>query len=143
MSSSTELDAITVQFKTNPEDMPRISTSSSKLNYTSLKIFQEGIDANAMTTTSDTTELSHLELTQSADEMYIANGDVAFTTLTNPANTPTTPAHIDTHASTVALLLNPNATAETTGTYLDQESQCLFKEKQHQFNRYRNAKKSS
>ena len=140
MSNSTKLDAITAQLETSPKDMPHISTSSSKPNYTSLKLFQEAININAMTIILDTTELVNLAFTRSAADFYNSNGDVSFITLTRSGNNPTTLVCIATHTSAAALLLNPDATAETTDPYLAQESQSLFKEKQRQFNRYRNTK---
>lgn len=71
MPSNNELEAITFQFKTKLADMSCISALSSKLNYISLKIFQEVIAANAMTITSDTTDLGHLELTRSAADLLL------------------------------------------------------------------------
>ena len=120
MSNINALEAITAQFETKPEDMPRISTSSTKLNYTSLKLFQEALDANVMTITSNTTELGHLALTCSAEKKITANDDVSFVIPVSPSATPRTLARIATHAYAASLALNPNATAEITNPFLAQ-----------------------
>ena len=71
MFNSDNLVAITSQFETKDKDMPRISTSSEKLIYTSLKRFQEAFDTNAIAIASDTTELGHLVITISHTEFIL------------------------------------------------------------------------
>ena len=142
MSNINALEAITAQFEAKPEDMPRISTSSTKTKYTFLKLFQEALDANAMTIASDTTELCRLALTRSAEDFFTANDDITFGIPVSPGATHTTPARIATHTSATSLLLNPNATAETTDPFPTQESQRIFGAKQRQYTRYLNAKMS-
>ena len=141
MSTQTGLDAITAQFETRIEDMPRISTSSSKPTYTSIKIFQEVIDANAMSISSFTTELGHLALTRKASEVKTANGGTSFIEPTSPGTAPAPPTRITTRASAAALALDPSATGyQTTDPFLAQEAIRIFSENQRQYTRYCNAK---
>ena len=136
--SLNNLDAITSQFETRSEDMPRISTSSTKPNYTSLKNFQDAIDANAMSIMSSTTELGHLALTRSPTEFTLANG-TAFVIPLNPGTAPNPPPRIGTRASAAALALDPTATAETSDPYKAQEALRTYQDSKHEYNLYRNA----
>ena len=124
MSHLSDMDAITSQFKTRSEDMPRISTSSTKPNYTSLKNFQDALDANAMSVMSYSTELGHLALTRKPEEFTAANNNVSFVTPTNPGNAPTLPS-MSTRSS-------------PTDPFEAQEVLRLFKFQQAQYTRYRN-----
>ena len=87
----SNLDAVTSQFETRSEDMPRISTSSTKPNYTSLKKFQDAIDDNALPIMLTTIELGHLALTRSPTEFTAANNKIDFTILLNPGTALTPP----------------------------------------------------
>ena len=71
--SLSNLDAVISQFETCPEDIPRISTSSTEPNYISLKNFQDTIDANALSIISTTTDLGHIALTRSSTYFTAAN----------------------------------------------------------------------
>ena len=73
MLSPSGYDAITAQFETSIEDMPRISTASTKPNYTSLKIFQEALDGNALTISCQSTQLGMLALSRSKEDYEKAN----------------------------------------------------------------------
>ena len=75
--------------------MPRISTTSTKPNYTSLKNFQDAIDANALSIMSNTTKLGHMALTRTDTKFTAANATAAFSISTNPGNAPTPPPRID------------------------------------------------
>ena len=137
--SLSNLDAVTSQFETRSEDMPRISTSSTKPNYTSLKNFQDAIDANAMSIMSSTTELGHLALTRSPTEFTLANNNTAFVIPLNPGTAPTPPPRIGTRASAAALALDPTATAETSDPYKAQEALRTYQDSKREYNLYRNA----
>ena len=117
MSIMKNLDAITSQFETRSEDIPRISTSSTKPNYTSLKNFQDSIDANVLSIISTTTNLGHLALTRSPTEFTAANGTVPFVIPTNPGTAPKPPPRIATIASVAALAIDLNDVAETSDPY--------------------------
>ena len=103
------------QFVTKPEDMPRISTSADKPNYTSLKKFQEHLDDNALTITSNTTELGHLALTISSADFVKANDTKAFKVPTSPGTAPTQPNRI-----------TRSGTTYPTDPFLAQQTQRLF-----------------
>ena len=124
--SPSNLDVVTSQFETRSEDMSRISTSSTKPNYTSLKNFQDAIDANALSIMSTSTELGHLALTRSPTEFTAANNRVAFTIPLNPGPAPTPPPRIGIRASAAALALDEWTTAETSDPYKAQESLRIF-----------------
>ena len=91
MLSPSGYDAITAQFETSIEDMPRISTASTKPNYTSLKIFQEALDGNALTISSQSTELGILALSRRKEEFEKANSGASFVAPTNPGDSPIVP----------------------------------------------------
>ena len=105
--------------------MPRISTSSTKPNYTSLKNFQDSIDENALSIMSYTTELGHLAITRSAEEFKAANNNVAFVTPVNPGSAPTPPQAMATRTT-------------PTDPFDAQESLRIFNFKQAQYTLYRN-----
>ena len=118
--SLNNLDTITSHLETRSEDMTRISNSSTKPNYTSLKNFQDSIDANTFSIMSATTELGHLALTRSPTELTAANNKVALIITLNSDTDPTPPPRIGTRASAAAFALDPNTTAETSDPYKSQ-----------------------
>ena len=119
--------------------MTCIITSSTKPNYTSLKNFQDVIDANVLSIISNTTNLGHPALTRSPTEFTATNGTFAFIIPTNPGTAPTPPHCIATRASAAAITIDPNAVSETLDPYKAQEALRIFQEKQQNYNRYWNA----
>ena len=103
--------------------MPHINTSSTNSNYTTINLFQEAIDANAISFTSYTTDLGHLALTRKLAEFKAANGDTSFVIPTHPGDVLTPPLRISTRVSAAALAIDASAIAETTDPYQAHESQ--------------------
>ena len=94
MSFSNKLQDITSQFETSPDYMSRINTYSTTPNYTTLKLFQEAIDDNAMPITTYTADLGHLALTRKPAKFKTVNVNTPFVIPTNSGDVPTPPARI-------------------------------------------------
>ena len=137
MSSSNELSTITSQFETSPEDIPRINVYSTNPNYTTLQLFQEAIDTNAISIILYTTDLCYLSLTRKLAKFKAANGNASFFIPTNPGDVPTPPVRISTRASTAELVIDTSATEETSNPYQAHEAQQVFKDKHQQYNKLR------
>mmetsp|Transcript_13757 Transcript_13757/g.16707 ORF Transcript_13757/g.16707 Transcript_13757/m.16707 type:complete len:286 (-) Transcript_13757:200-1057(-) len=82
---------IIAHFTTKPEDMPRISTATSKPNHGSLQKFTKALNGNAMTIPSPLTELGHLFLTVKTSTFTRCNNDTPITPPTKPVR-PVNPA---------------------------------------------------
>ena len=91
MRNKSDLNAITSQFVTRCENMPRISTSFTNPDYTSLKNFQDKINANVLSIMSYIIELGHLTLTRTPEDFIAATNNVAFVAPVNPGNAPPHP----------------------------------------------------
>ena len=141
----TTIDPILANFTIKPELMPRISTDSSKPTHSSLRMFQDAIQDNAMTIPSPQTELGHLALVVSTSDFTTANAGTPFNVPTDPGLAPTNPTTVTTAGRTRA----ETAAADATSTATDQTSDLAFtgpealrafNQAKHTFNTYRQAK---
>ena len=144
MLSPSGYDAITAQFETSIEDMPRISTASTKPNYTSLKIFQEALDGNALTISCQSTPLGMLALSRSKEDYEKANNGIAFIAPTAPGDSPVVPnRESSTRRSARVAGDSPSTEIESyiepTDPYKAQEAIRVYTHQQQEFTRYNHA----
>ena len=78
------IDNIQVMFSTQQCDMPPIWMPTEAPNYTSLEVFQDKLNMNAMNVPSWDSPLDHLYLTIKATEFTTANSGIPATITTDP-----------------------------------------------------------
>ena len=92
MLNSTSIDNIVSLFKTKTEDMPKIYPNGEYPTHTTLRLFQDAINANAMAIPSPTNKLGHLGLVIGTEEYKNASPDGAeHITPTKPSDKPEEP----------------------------------------------------
>ena len=128
MQSQSNIDNITALFSTQQCDMPRISTATEAPCFSSLDLFQDKLDVNAMNVPSWDTFLGHLYLTIKAAKFTAANGS-PMTQPTDPgtvAAPPTAVTRPATRAAIAAVLAanepEPGETILATDPFTAQEA---------------------
>jgi hypothetical protein len=126
MSQTHQESNIQALFRTQTANMPRISTSTEKPSYTSLKKFQEAIDENAMSVPSYTTDLGHLALVIPPEDFTSANGGADFIIPSNPGERPTAPDVGGTReGAATALTMLPFTAAENIRVFNQQQQEYI------------------
>ena len=82
---------ITGLFPHKTEDLPKISQPGSRPSYTSLRLFQDQINENAMAIPSSNTKLGHLGLVEDNATYKAVTSNKSWTVPTDPGNAPKKP----------------------------------------------------
>ena len=117
MATAAGIANVQSYFRITPEDMPKLSTETTKPNYTTIKKFTEALEQNAMSVPSAQTELGHLALVISDADYTIANEGNAWIPPTNPGKAPTNPVPTATTTEiTTTPVRNTRSSTSTTTT---------------------------
>ena len=143
MTSKQELDDIVGLFTISPQNMPRISTSTTKPNYTSLKLFQDAINKQALCIPYEQTTLGALALVIPDAEFTTVNGGTPFVIPNNPGTAPTNPVpptRQSTTTRTGGTTIDPAHTAAIAMLpYTGPEALRQYNERLQEFRRHRAA----
>ena len=115
MTQSNQISAtdIAAQFSHSQQSLPRLSTATSKPNFTSIFNFQDKLIENASSIPLNDTDLGHLALVINPTDYTAANRNTAFIAPTDPGLNPTHDAN-----STGAQIVEDNRIhAEQTRNY--------------------------
>ena len=147
MATAAGITSIQSFFQIAPEEMPKMSTATSKPNYTTIKKFLEALEQNAMSIPSTQSELGHLALVISDTDYTIANEGTPWKDPTNPGNSPTNPVPTTALTSTGVATRStseastePNNQAITMLPFTAAEAIRAFNEEQQEHRRFLHAR---
>ena len=129
---NTSTDNVIALFPHQPNEMPRLSNDTEPPTFTTIKTFQQKLDANMMAIDSSTTDLGHLAIVTTDEEFETMNGG-PYMVPTDPGPTAPNPA-----ASITATTNNDQAQAILGALpFTAVETVRLFNQQKQEYNLYR------
>ena len=116
------IENVTNHFKTKTEEMPKISTPGNRPTYTSLRLFQDKLNENAMAVPFPKTTLGHLGLVLPVTTYKAINQNAAWEDPKEPDDDPETPKSTGTFPAQEALRKWQRATNRYNTFILTQEA---------------------